>query len=650
MPKLLCYTLPGKGTYPDDNYPGCIAYNCDWEQSLHLAVLGADGRFRPMRNNTGILFAEATYDEGNVRGVTKTLVDPFLLREPCRDSHLAPRSGFVLVCVRRNQNAPDSEHRGCVMVYRSRNLVHYEMQGFLELSAQGREVSEPMLKWDDEQQGYWIWWTEEKGGRCCGFSRDLMTLEHIPDDTVRPGCPERTDPDRLGIFFEGEKELHQSGSIIMGNVIEITDEEEKELLSYFGEIRHVKCVVPDVTIHIGEELNEKSLPRAVCVYSDGSVHEKQVAWNTEAIRAAQKGGPGRYEIGGTIRQKTWTFPIPINFGQDPTLEFRGMSDPCVSLCRGKYILSSSGTQDIHLRVAETPEGTFAAEPITIWRVALEGQKRHGTWAAELHEIDGIPYLFTTVCPGGDWTKVKACILRCHGDPWDTDAWEAPVFCRKMDGSILQEQGISLDMTYFRDAGRDYVMWSDRIIHAETDPILPEPACIYIATVDPAAPWQLTSEPVCLARPAFGWDRYETEVDEGPYLLRSPNGEDLYVTISGSSTNLGDIYNVGLMQSKTGRDLLDPAAWTLLPYPLLTKESVEGEYGPGHNNFVLDRDTGDILMVYHAVPHDEAGRTLYRQPGIRRLHWAKTGLPYLEMTPERDLNPALRDVRVQVIVQ
>ena len=127
------------------------------------------------------------------------------------------------------------------------------------------------------------------------------------------------------------------------------------------------------------------------------------------------------------------------------------------------------------------------------------------------------------------------------------------------------------MTHFRDHGTDYVMWSDRKIRYGTDPLVIEPADIYIATIDPATPWQLTSDPVCVLRPVLGWDRCETEVEEGPYLLR--RGDDLFVTVSGSSTGMADLYAVGLLRAKSGSNLLNPASWDWWPYPLLTKESV-----------------------------------------------------------------------------
>ncbi len=56
------------------------------------------------------------------------------------------------------------------------------------------------------------------------------------------------------------------------------------------------------------------------------------------------------------------------------------------------------------------------------------------------------------------------------------------------------------------------------------------------------------------------------------------------------------------------------------------------------------------MVYHAVPHDANGKTLHRRPAMRRVHWAASGLPYLEMTPERDLNPQFENIVMQLTIR
>lgn len=620
MPYLLCYTRLGAGTYPDHNYPGHEALLCDLEHALHLAISDDGVNFKPLRHNTGVLFPRCTFCEGDPKGTTKTLVEPWLTRGA---------KGFILCAIRRNQNAPDPLSRGCMMLWRSVDLVRYEEIGFLRVGE--GDIRRPCCQYAPEKGGYDLSW-EENGQRYAGFTRDMQSVED-----VHPCSAPYAAAHSFGI-----------DCCVPGNVIEVTEAEAKRIRMYLDDIRHIGVEPIALTIRTGAA---KAMPNAVCLYSDGSTHTKPVAWDLSGVDFDK---PGVYQVPGVIRAKTWPFPMPLNFAphtpseiNDPNMD-EGMSDPCVTLYKGKYYLSSTGNHNIVLRCADTVEGVFTAEPVIIHRVSREGGYRmHGTWAAELHEIDGVLYLFTTVCPGGDWTQVKSVVLRCTGDPLDESAWEAPRWCVKPNGAYLTEGGISLDMTWLRDGGVDYVLWSDRKLRYGTDPLIAEPADVYIATIDPAAPWQLTSEPVCLLRPMFGWDRCETEVEEAPYLLR--RGDDLFLTVSGSSTGMSDLYCVGLLRAKSGSDLLNPAVWDMLPYPILTKESAPGEYGPGHNNFLKDPDTGDDLMVYHAVPHDEQDRTLNRHPALRRVHWAASGLPYLEMTAERDLNPVLAQVMMTLTV-
>ncbi|MCD8117925.1 MAG: family 43 glycosylhydrolase [Lachnospiraceae bacterium] len=525
-------------------------------------------------------------------------------------------------------------------------------------------------------------------------------------------------------------------NILCGNVLKISEEAADQLEKYLGVISHVSVdpIVWEVAIGENRNLNSASQnhagvdnhlnnasgrtpPRALCRYSDGSVHEKPVDWDASALAAIDFTKPGIYEVPGHIRQKHWPFPMMKE----------GISDPCITYYKGKYYLSATGMRDVSFRISDTIEGCFRAKRKVVWSLPKGDRKHANIWAQELHIIRGVPYVFTTVA-SPEWYTVRSHILRCTGDIADPKAWEEPRLCVKTDGTPLEEHGISLDMTYFCVDDIHYVMWSNRVIHInepgymgeadsegtdskakkkekdklfealdsgenenpqkknsndylpeledsgknrkkerekglqsessacgaaqkkekkKKDVVVCEPADIFIATIDPDAPWQLTSDPVRVLRPQYGWDRLNTEVDEGPYLLR--HGDDLFVTISGSSTGVADLYCLGLLHARAGSDLLRPENWDWMPYPVLTKESVPGEFGPGHNNFVRDAETGDDLMVYHAVPHDEKGKSLGRHAGIRRVHWAANGYPYLEMTEERDLDPALRDIVMKVVV-
>ena len=159
MAYLLAYTKKGEGCYPDFNYPGHVGYNCDWEQAMHLA-LSEDGKnFTPLRNNTGILFAKASFEEDEFVGVTKTLVDPWIC---CGEDGI-----FYVLAVRHNQNAPDSKHVGCMMVFTSEDLVHYSEPVFVKLSEE--EISRPRCRYDKECESYYVEWETASGSF---FARD----------------------------------------------------------------------------------------------------------------------------------------------------------------------------------------------------------------------------------------------------------------------------------------------------------------------------------------------------------------------------------------------------------------------------------------------------------------------------------------------
>jgi len=623
MAFVFVYTKPGEGIYDDSNYKGHVAKNCDWEHAMHMALSEDGVHYTPMRNNTGILFPECTFTEGKPEGTTKTLIDPWVFR-------MADGS-FAVSAVRRNQNAPDPLSVGCLMLFTSSNLVRYQEKGFLKL-AEG-EIRNPRCAYEKENQTYYLEW-ETQDGLYCGFTQAFREVNQVQPCT----CPRFAAADGFGIE-----------NAVPGNVIEVTEEEARVIRNHFDVIENVGAAPVEMHLDKGCDLSCVTWPKARMLYSDGSTHDKQVHWNEEDISGIDTAVPGTYCVRGEVQEKIWPFPMPLSPRPGMPARFQGgMSDPAVLYYEGKYYLTSSGGQDVILRTADRLEDVFLAEPIVVHHVAdIPGVERIGTWAAEMHIIQGVPYILTALCLGPVST-VKAHVLRCHGDPADPSAWEAPRLCVKPNGEVLTKDGISLDMTYFCDHGVHYVMWSDRKFPTINGQLVAEPADIYIATIDPEQPWQTTSEPVCVQRPVYGWDRYETEVDEGPYLIR--HGEDMFITVSGSSTGMADLYDLGFLHAKSGSDLLDPSNWDWIPYPFLTKESVPNEYGPGHNSFVVDHETGDDMMVYHAVPHDAEGKTLGRRPGVRRVHWAATGYPYLEMTAERDLKPEYKAIVMKVTVE
>ena len=634
MAYVLSYTKPGVGLYNYiSDYPMLeTPYNCDWEHSMHLAISDDGKKFKPLRNNTGILFPKGSYDEGNPMGVTKTLQYPWIFR--------MADGTFGVAAVRRNQNASDPVTKGCMMLFTSKNLVRYEESCFLRLSDE--EIKNPRCRYDGKLNAYYLEW-ETENGRFCGYTRYFKEVGNVKSCMETSFCDEAKV--NAEAIFVG-KPNYSIKDVILGNVVEVTDEEATIIRNHFDEIYNIGVETITMEVSAGKQIDFNNLPKATFLYSDGSTHKKKVNWDKESFEKIDFTRKGEYEIQGEVCQKHYPFPMTLGYGEDAACKDGQMSDPCVTYYNGKYYLTSSGGNPIQMRIGDTIDEAFGAVPIDI-PIEWEEDDSLGTWAAELHIINDVPYIMTAFC-SQKHQFVRAYVLRCNGDPGVPDNWEQPKLCVKPNGNVLTEGGISLDMTYFCVEGVHYIMWSDRKVPSgNLDFSNADPADIYIATIDPDMPWKCTTEPQCILRPTYGFDRFSTNVDEGPYLLK--HGDDLFITVSGSSTGVADLYNLSLLRSKVGNNLLSQDGWDFIPYPFLTKESVENQYGPGHNNFVKDPENGDDLMVYHAVPHDENGKALGRKPGVRRVHYAATGLPYLEMTEERDLCPEYKNVTMKIVV-
>lgn len=599
MPYLFCYTKQGADKYRDLN------------DSMHLAVSLDGTDFTPLRHNTGILFPEADLNDGTMPGCTKTLLYPWLFR-------MKDGSGAVVAVRRNNNNEPDPLSIGSIMVYQTENFVNYRLVRFLKLGS--HEIRNPQCRYDDICKCYHLKWDTEEG-QFRGVSDDLITIHNIT----------RCEPELLPLESYGIKDT------VPGNIIEISSEELNYVNHTLGLIYHIGNKHMELTLPVGTKIDASKLPQAVCLYNDGSEHRMPVDWDSDSLYRIDTTKPGTTEMKGQIVQKLYPFPF-----------IEDASDPCIFHYGNKYYFTATGNRSVNLRVSDTIVGLRDAEVIVLYQFPEEDQVSCHMWAQELHLIKGIPYIFTTVGQYEKWNTVQSHILRCNGDIEDPFAWEEPCPVRKKDGTLLNENGITLDMTYFCIDDVHYVSWANRDILYNGDErnlygTSNGPSDIYIATIDPDRPWQLITDPVCICRPIYGWDRIETQVDEGPYLLR--HNDDLFLTFSGSS--VGVLYCVGLLHAKYGSDLLSPDSWEETPYPVLTKESIQGQYGPGHNNFVKDPDSEYDLMVLHAKPYPTDTEPNPRHATIRRVHWNAAGYPVFDMTPEQEINPEMSDVTLTI---
>ena len=371
--------------------------------------------------------------------------------------------------------------------------------------------------------------------------------------------------------------------------------------------------------------------RGTALYSDGTRVPKKVLWNAEDLAKIDVSKPGRYRLRGKLTQPHFEFPICTD-----------RADPCVCRWNGKYYYIATNDADfnhtLYMRCADTLEEIRDAEEHLILNSTTYEGIGGLLWAPEFHVIDGRMYLFHACTPGPFFCEESHVMeLREGGDPLKKEDWSRPKRVVNADGSDICEMGreITLDMTEFEWQGELYVIWSQR-------QFLPKDlgAWLYIAKLDRKEPWKLASKSVVLSKPEYGWANNHTFVDEGPFALI--RGDKLYVTFSSAAVD--STYVVGLLQIEKGKDLLDPKNWRKNNYPLFTSRSYAGEYGTGHNAYVIDED-GITWNTYHARPGVDGPRST----GIRRVHFDVDGDPMLDVTEDLDLRDGCREFETVLVV-
>lgn len=412
------------------------------------------------------------------------------------------------------------------------------------------------------------------------------------------------------------------------NIIEISDSVYERLCKKLGKRVNIQVIIEAENIEISKS-EELAKIKATAIYSDGTKAFKKIDWNCSSIDFSKK---GEQIARGKIHKEHFEFPVAHN-----------RADPDIFKWNGKYYFiatnDADGNHSLFVREADSIGGLANAPE----KLILDSNMYEGIggllWAPEFHEINGKLYIFHACTPGEFyWEESHVMCLREGGNPSNKEDWSKPIRVVKQDGSNICEEGkeITLDMTCFEWQGEYYAIWSQR-------QFLPKDlgAWLYIAKINPDEPWKLVSEPVVLSKPDYGWANNHTFVDEGPFALI--RGDKLFITFSSAAIDTS--YVVGLLQIEKGRDLLNRKNWKKTGYPLLTSRSMPGEFGTGHNAYVID-DDGEIWNSYHARPGTDAPRA----SGIRRVHFDVDGEPVLDLTEDKDLLEEFRNVELKVIVK
>ncbi|HLR68107.1 MAG TPA: family 43 glycosylhydrolase [Virgibacillus sp.] len=577
--------------------------------ALHLAYSHNDGKtYTPLHNNTGILFPLVDFNPDPVNGETKVIQDPYIFR--MKDGT------FGIVATRTNVDKKQTKaEKSSILFFTSDDLITYKEVGLVSLNTD-LTASNPVVEVDALSGSYRMEWTASNGDVYYNTTSNFT-------DVSQPKS-------QRGYKIVPRKPMVDIKYAVPGNQIAVSDAEAKAIINKFSRVINTKVSDTSITVKKDEEYTFEDLSelRVVASYNDGSTAKKPVQWSLEDYQNIDFGEPGTYIVNGEIIQH------PV-YPQDWIADY---ADPNIYRYNGKYYfiatndMNNNSTLDI--RVADTIDELKDAEVYSILTAAPEGEDMsYCLWAPELHEVGGKLYIFFAAGVNDGWqVQARVMELKEGGNPINASDWKEAVRVVRKDGSELSPGGITLDMTTFEDNGVTYVAWSDRVDWGATKTM--------IATIDPNKPWVLTSEPVQISISDYGWDRRNTPVNEGPYIVK--NEGKIYMAISGSA--IDNTYSIGFLIADVGNDLIDPKSWEKVGYPSLTSEFVQGYYGTGHNSFAIDQ-YGQVLNVYHARP-EKGGRS----STIRIVHFSVDGTPVLDMTPEREILPENRLVTALITIK
>jgi len=432
-----------------------------------------------------------------------------------------------------------------------------------------------------------------------------------------------------------------------GYVIPINSDQYNALINAYpsDNLTNYNYAVKPVTVNVNSGERAVLPEKVTALYTDGGSADFSVNWNRADLDSINTSVPGTYYVRGNVKSTGDTY-------KEPFIEER--ADPyIVDGEDGYYYFTASypaygsvdrGYDRIVLRRSSTVSGLADAEEKTIWKAHDSGILSKHIWAPEMHKIGGKWYIFFAAGSSENIWAIRPYVLCCDGDPY-TGSWKECGQMQASYGDTESFRSFSLDMTYFENNGRHYVIWAE----------IKGDSSLFMAEIDPSEPWKLISSPILLTKPEYNWELVNNRVNEGAAVLKTDS--KVYVFFSASGT--GSEYCVGRLEADINSDLMNIRNWKKLNKPVLSTADLNGESGPGHNSFVTD-ENGDLLIVYHARPNSHSSKNcgtynadpLYdpcRHARIKRVIFNGSGEPVINMNSSAELSESDRNITAKVIV-
>lgn len=413
-----------------------------------------------------------------------------------------------------------------------------------------------------------------------------------------------SDLENLDLQYEENYQL--PSNIKSLSILPITQSElDTVIASLAGNVEIKSMEFENITVNTTVGV-KPSLPETVRVYYNNNTDEElDIIW--DELTPQQLSTPGTYEIQGKLNIPSYSNPLILN-----------RADPHIyKHTDGYYYFTASymNPQDppyynaIILRRAKTIEGLKDPETEKIiWRKNPSGQLSNFIWAPEIHYLDGKWYIYFAASRNSLW-EIRPYYIECASEDPFEGPWSYP---QPMNVNL---DTFSLDGTVFEANGERYFVWAEK------------PSGVsYLIIAKMLSPTQLDSKQVIISMPDYSWELQNEKVEEAPAVLKKDG--KIYLAFSASAT--GAVYCLGLLYADEDADLLNPASWTKVPYPVMFTNEKTSEYGPGHNSFTVAEDGKTDLVVYHSRSYrDIAGDPLYnpdRHTRVQKLYYNADGKP------------------------
>ncbi|GAB2558408.1 LamG-like jellyroll fold domain-containing protein [Leucobacter ruminantium] len=638
------------------------ANNADVALSMHLAVQGDPGNlllspeaWTPLNENYGVFFPKTSepvpMTGPNPNTYTRSLKNPAVFQ-------LRGDEGYGVVSTRvKRGGGTDGTQTSQVLLATTTDLLDYRELGLLTLDEAGG-VNFPTAVYDASSDAYVVSWTTDSGaGRHQVFTDFAAAVAGTGGGAGGESASGRATGSNRTTDLVIE-------DFAAGTTLTVPGAVAHRLENRLGRIVNTGYQeFSDVNLDRGGSIDRGALPQRVTLeYSDGSTAALPISeWDLSGVDTSK---PGTYTAKGTVKQTKYPKPFAVERADPSAFKYDWNGQT-------KYLMIATndlnerhvdqyGNAFMPIRIGDTlteladvaqpdPSDPHAGEIHLLKKGDLDAQGKAMTgcfWAPEFHVIGGKLSILFMPCYGSnpDYITGRASIMQLQQDeagndldPAEPANWSTPEWILRADGvtnlntDVPAANQISLDMTYFQDAaGQSYYAWQSN-------------CSTYIATLDPVQPTRLTSDPVRIVTPEYAWDN---SCAEGPNVL-TRDGK-LLMTYAGSQ--VGYTYTTGLAVAPTsGANLLDPASWQKLNYPLLKSGLFEGEWqlGTGHGMWSEDED-GNIVHVFHAKTDAGFGDyTVGRDMFVRRVHFDAEGMPVLDMEAAEELASPTVELRVVV---